>query len=93
MPVEATLTVVPASTRNQAKARDPEMKPPRKGQPWYLGLQGSLDTDHHIRRRHDAVTTVANVHDSQMTPALLRGGKPASLAPTPEGTEPDHGPS
>jgi IS5 family transposase len=35
--VDATIIVAPPSTKNKAKARDPEMHQTKKGNEWYFG--------------------------------------------------------
>ena len=37
--VDATIIAAPSSTKNQHKARDPEMHQTRKGQQWYFGMK------------------------------------------------------
>ena len=37
--VDATIIGAPSSTKNAAKARDPEMHQTRKGQQWYFGMK------------------------------------------------------
>lgn len=43
--VDATLISAPPSTKNQDKARDPEMKQTRKGKQWYFGMKLHVGTD------------------------------------------------
>ena len=40
--VDATLIAAPASTKNQAKQRDPEMHQTKKGNQWYFGMKAHL---------------------------------------------------
>ena len=37
--VDATLISAPGSTKNQEKARDPEMHQSKKGNQWYFGMK------------------------------------------------------
>jgi IS5 family transposase len=43
--VDATIIDAPSSTKNRAKARDPEMKQTRKGKMWYFGMKVHVGTD------------------------------------------------
>lgn len=43
--VDATLIAAPPSTKNQDKARDPEMKQVRKGNEWHFGMKLHVGTD------------------------------------------------
>ena len=43
--VDATLIEAPPSTKNEAKARDPEMRQTRKGRQWYFGMKLHAGTD------------------------------------------------
>lgn len=43
--VDATLIAAPPSTKNQDKARDPEMKQARKGKQWHFGMKLHVGTD------------------------------------------------
>ena len=43
--VDATLIEAPPSTKNGAKARDPEMRQTRKGRQWYFGMKLHVGTD------------------------------------------------
>ena len=38
--VDATIIDAPSSTKNEAKARDPEMSSTKKGKDWYFGMKG-----------------------------------------------------
>ena len=69
---DATIIAAPSSTKNAAKARDPEMKQTRKGNPWYFGMKLHVGTD---RRGliHSLVTTDAAGADITQLPQLLYG--------------------
>lgn len=71
--VDATLIAAPSSTKNQDKARDPEMKQARKGHEWYFGMKFHIGADTRSGLIHSAVSTAANVHDSQALSDLLHG--------------------
>jgi len=43
--VDATLIAAPPSTKNKARARDPEMRQTRKGRQWYFGMKLHAGTD------------------------------------------------
>jgi IS5 family transposase len=71
--VDATIIAAPSSTKNAAKARDPEMHQTRKGQQWYFGMKLHIGVDSKTKLIHSATTTAANVHDAKMLPELLHG--------------------
>lgn len=70
--VDATIIEAPPSTKNAAKARDPEMRQTKKGKDWHFGMKAHVGTD---RRGivHSLSTTAANVHDSTQMANLLHG--------------------
>ena len=71
--VDATIIDAPSSTKNEAKARDPEMRQTRKGQQWYFGMKLHIGVDKDTGLTHSAVVTAANVHDKHPLPDLLQG--------------------
>lgn len=71
--VEATIITAPSSTKNTAKARDPEMHQTKKGNQWYVGMTAHLGVDSRTKLIHAAVATPANVADSTVLPDLLHG--------------------
>lgn len=71
--VDATIINAPSSTKNRAKARDPEMHSTRKGNQWYFGMKAHIGVDSKTRLIHSVETTAANVHDSQRLGELLHG--------------------
>ncbi len=71
--VDATIIHAPASTKNQAQSRDPEMHSTKKGNQWYLGMKAHIGVNSKTRLIHSVETTVANVHDSQRLGELLHG--------------------
>ena len=71
--VDATIIAAPSSTKNAAKARDPEMHQTRKGQQWYFGMKLHIGVDSKTKLIHAMETTAANVHDAKVLGALLHG--------------------
>jgi IS5 family transposase len=61
--VDATIINAPSSTKNAAKARDPEMHQTKKGQ-WYFGMKAHLGVDSRSKLIHAAVATPANAADN-----------------------------
>ena len=73
--VDATIIAAPSSTKNQEKARDPEMHQTKKGNQWYFGMKVHIGVDSRSGLAHSASVTPANVHDSQEMPRLLHGAE------------------
>jgi transposase, IS5 family len=73
--VDATIINAPSSTKNTAKARDPEMHQTKKGNQWYFGMKAHLGVDSRTKLIHAAVATAANVADSRVLPELLHGNE------------------
>jgi len=71
--VDATIIAAPSSTKNEDKARDPEMHQTKKGNQWYFGMKVHIGVDSASGLVHSASITAANVHDSQQLPNLLHG--------------------
>jgi len=71
--VDATLIAAPPSTKNQDKARDPEMHQTKKGKDWHFGMKLHIGADSQTGLVHSASVTAANVHDSHQVPNLLHG--------------------
>ena len=70
--VDATIIAAPPSTKNEEKARDPEMHQTRKGKDWHFGMKAHIGTDRH-GIVHSVSTTAANVSDITQMPQLLHG--------------------
>lgn len=70
--VDATILHAPSSTKNVAKARDPEMHQTKKGQQWYHGMKvhAGMDTRGLV---HTVTATAANVADITEMEHLLHG--------------------
>ena len=73
--IDATIIAAPSSTKNAAKARDPEMHQTRKGQQWYFGMKLHIGVDSRTKLIHSVATSAANVHDAKMLPDLLHGNE------------------
>src|SRR5580765_2615475 len=73
--IDATIITAPSSTKNEAKARDPEMRQTRKGQQWYFGMKLHVGVDSRTKLIHAMTTTAANVHDAHLLGQLLHGGE------------------
>lgn len=70
--VDATLIAAPPSTKNRAKARDPEMRQARKGRQWHFGMKLHVGTD--LRGVvHSLHATDAAQSDIKQLPQLLHG--------------------
>ncbi len=79
--VDATIINAPSSTKNTAKARDPEMHQTKKGNQWYFGIKAHLGGDSRTKLIHAVVATPANAADSSVLPDLLHG-KETRVGPT-----------
>src|SRR6056297_1237336 len=71
--VDATIIDAPSSTKNEAKARDPEMSSTKKGNDWFFGMKAHVGVDAQSGIVHSLDTTTAKVHDSQVWDDLLHG--------------------
>lgn len=78
--VDATIIHAPSSTKNAAKARDPEMHQTRKGQQWYFGMKAHIGVDVESGLVHTVTTTAANVADVAEVAELLHGKEQAVYA-------------
>src|SRR6056297_3811130 len=74
--VDATIIDAPSSTKNDAKARGPEMSSTKKGNAWYFGMKAHVGVDADSGIVHSLETTTAKVHDSQVWDELLHGEEP-----------------
>ena len=72
--VDATIIAAPPSTKNEQKARDPEMHQTKKGKDWHFGMKAHIGTDRH-GIVHSLSTTAANVSDITQMPELLHGAE------------------
>jgi transposase, IS5 family len=71
--VDATIIHAPSSTKNESKARDPEMRQTKKGNQWYFGMKLHIGADTNTGLIHSVEGTAANVHDSRVLGSLLHG--------------------
>jgi IS5 family transposase len=71
--VDATIIAAPSSTKNERKARDPEMHQTRKGNQWHFGMKAHIGVDVASGLVHTVVGTAANEADITQTEALLHG--------------------
>ncbi|KVD59151.1 IS5 family transposase, partial [Burkholderia ubonensis] len=71
--VDATLITAPSSTKNEQKARDPEMHQTCKGRQWHFGMKLHIGVDSQSGLTHSAVVTAANVRDQPALPQRLHG--------------------
>lgn len=71
--VDATLIAASPSTKNRAKARDPEMHQSKKGNQWYFGMKAHIGADAHSAVVHSVTTTAANTADVTEVHTLLHG--------------------
>jgi len=74
-PREGTIVDAPASTKNRAQARDPEMHQVKKGNQWYFGTKAHIGVDADTGLVHSVATTPANVADIKQVPQLLHGAE------------------
>jgi len=68
--VDPSIISAPSPTRNQDKARDPDMHQTRKGNQWYFGMRTHIGVNSKIKQIHSISVTAANVH-SQVLDGLL----------------------
>ena len=71
--VDATIIDAPASTRNKAGKRDPEMHSTKKGGDWRFGMKAHSGIDAATGVVRSLVATPANEHDLNMARYLLTG--------------------
>jgi transposase, IS5 family len=74
--VDATIIEAPPSTKNEQKARDPEMRQGKKGGGWHFGMKAHIGTDVH-GRVHSLATTHAGAADISQMSKLLHGDERA----------------
>ena len=71
--VDATIIHAPSSTKNEKKARDPEMHQTKKCNQWYFGMKAHIGVDSKEGIVHSVCSTAASVSDVHMLPELLHG--------------------
>ena len=70
--VDATIIHAPASTKNSARERDPEMHQTKKGNQWYFGMKVHVGADVNSGLVHTVGVTAANASDVSQLPHLIR---------------------
>lgn len=73
--LDATIIAAPSSTKNQARARDPEMHQTRKGKNWHFGMKLHIGADDAVGLVHSVATTPANEADINVADQLLHGAE------------------
>src|SRR6476660_7906513 len=73
--VDATIISAPSSTKNAAKARDPEMPQTKKGNQWYFGMKAHLGVDSRTKLIHAATATlgIGRATTRSTAPPTIRG--------------------
>ena len=71
--IDATIIAAPSSTKNQTRARDPEMKQVKKANAWHFGMKAHLGVDVASGLVHTVEGTSANVADITQAHTLLHG--------------------
>jgi IS5 family transposase len=77
--VDATIIAAPSSTKNEGKARDPEMHQAKKGNQWHFGMKAHIGVDAQSGLVHTVIATAANVNDVTQAGALLHGDETAAF--------------
>ncbi len=73
--VDATILDAPASTKNCAQVRDPEMRQVKQSNQWYLGMKAHIGVDAATGLVHSVATTPANLADITQVRHLLHGAE------------------
>jgi IS5 family transposase len=71
--VDATIIDAPSSTKNRARARDPDMSSTKRGNDWYFGMKAHVGVDVDSGAVHCLEPTTEKVHDSRVWDGLLHG--------------------
>ncbi len=71
--VDETIIAAPSSTKNEDKARDPEMHQTKKGNQWHFGMKAHIGVATESGLVHTVIATAANVSDVTQAGALLHG--------------------
>ena len=71
--VDATIIAAPPSTKNEDRARDPEMHQAKKGNQWHFGMKAHIGVDAESGLVHSVHATAANESDVAHTHQLLHG--------------------
>ena len=83
--VDATIIAAPSSTKNEDKARDPEMHQTQKGNQWHFGMKVHIGVDSRSSLVHHASITAAQVHDSSNCPTCCTARRCVCMAIAPIG--------
>lgn len=70
--IDCFSSMLPSSTKNAQKARDPEMHQTKKGNEWKFGMKCHIGVDAGSSLAHTLTVTAANEHDITQTANLLR---------------------
>jgi len=73
--VDATIIPAPSSTKNKARARDPDMSSTKKGNTWHFGMKAHVGVDSITGVVHSLEATTARLHDGQVWDELLHGNE------------------
>lgn len=71
--VDASIISAPTSTKNEERARDPEMHQVKKGNEWYFGMKMHIGVDDELGLTHSLSATAANVSDVTEADKVLHG--------------------
>lgn len=71
--VDASIIAAPPSTKNENKARDPEMHQTKKGNEWHFGMKAHIGADADSGLVHSLHATAANESDVAHTHEVLHG--------------------
>jgi IS5 family transposase len=78
--IDATIIAAPGSTKNKAKARDPEMHQTKKGNQWHFGMKAHIGVDVASGVVHSLTGTAANEADINQMAAVMHGQEKAVFA-------------
>ena len=87
------IIAAPASTKNKAKARDPEVHQTKKGNQWPFGMKAHIGVDVASGVVHSLTGTAANEADINQMAAVLHGQEEAVFADAGDpgaGKHPEH---
>lgn len=75
--VDATIIEAPSSTKNEEKARDPDMSSTRKNGEWHFGMKAHIGVDAQSGLVHTVEISTAKVHDKAKMEELFHGEEKA----------------
>ena len=85
--VDATIIHAPPSTKNEDKARDPEMSSTHKHGQWYFGMKAHIGVDADSGAAHTVEGSTASLHDSQKMGDCLHGEEEGVLGDSAYGSK------